>query len=199
MPSYGYRRQKFDLPAGSSLTLLPRCTPEEVGISSAVVERFFSAVDEESGRLGPHGILLLRHGKVLAEGWWAPYRREIPHMLYSMSKSVVGTAVGIAWDEGLLSPDELVSDIFADLPASQSKGMKNMRIWNLLTMSSGTRFNEFGSMLDGDWVRMFLESVPKFEPGTAFEYNSMNTYMLSAILRRKTGMPLVGIPAAPAL
>ncbi len=191
VPSYGYRRQKFDLPAGSSLTLLPRCTPEEAGISSAVVERFFSAVDEESGRLGPHGILLLRHGKVLAEGWWAPYRREIPHMLYSMSKSVVGTAVGIAWDEGLLSPDELVSDIFADLPASQSKGMKNMRIWNLLTMSSGTRFNEFGSMLDGDWVRMFLESVPKFEPGTAFEYNSMNTYMLSAILRRKTGMPLV--------
>lgn len=66
-----------------------------------------------------------------------------------------------------------------------------MRVWNLLTMSTGTRFNEFGSMLDPDWVQMFLESVPKFEPGTAFEYDSMNTYMLSAILRRKTGMSLV--------
>lgn len=191
VPPYGYRRQKYDPPADSTLSLLPRCTPEEAGLSSPAVERFFAAVDEESANLGPHGILLLRHGKVLAEGWWAPYRRELPHMLYSMSKSVVGTAVGIAWDEGLISLDEPIASIFSDLPASQNKGLKNMRVWNLLTMSTGTRFNEFGSMLDPDWVQMFLESVPKFEPGTAFEYDSMNTYMLSAILRRKTGMSLV--------
>lgn len=191
VPPYGYRRQKYDPPADSTLSLLPRCTPEEAGLSSPAVERFFAAVDEESATLGPHGILLLRHGKVLAEGWWAPYRRELPHMLYSMSKSVVGTAVGIAWDEGLISLDETIASIFSDLPASQNKGLKNMRVWNLLTMSTGTRFNEFGSMLDPDWVQMFLESVPKFEPGTAFEYDSMNTYMLSAILRRKTGMSLV--------
>lgn len=100
VPPYGYRRQKYDPPADSTLSLLPRCTPEEAGLSSPAVERFFAAVDEESATLGPHGILLLRHGKVLAEGWWAPYRRELPHMLYSMSKSVVGTAVGIAWTKG---------------------------------------------------------------------------------------------------
>lgn len=191
VPPYGYRRQKFDPPPGSRVAPLPRCTPEEAGISSPVVERFFSELDAQSDKLGPHGVLLLRRGKVLAEGWWAPYRPAVPHMLYSMSKSVVGTAVGIAADEGLLSVDEKLCDLFSDIPASQNKSLKGMRVWNLLTMSSGTRFNEFGSMLDADWVRMFLESVPKFEPGTAFEYDSMNTYMLSAILRRKTGVPLV--------
>ncbi|MEA5059756.1 MAG: class C beta-lactamase-related serine hydrolase [Clostridia bacterium] len=191
VPQYGYRRQKFDLPAGSAIQPLPRCTPEEAGIASSVVERLYQSIDEQADKLGPHGVMLLRHGKVMGEGWWAPYRPEIPHMLYSMSKSVVGTAVGLAVDEGLLSTDELVSDIFAEIPASQNKAMRTMRVWHLLTMSSGSRFNEFGSMLDADWARMFLESAPKFEPGSAFEYDSMNTYMLAAIVRRKTGMPLV--------
>lgn len=191
VPQYGYRRQKFDLPDGSSLCALPRCTPEEAGIASAVVERLFTSIDEQSDKLGPHGVMLLRHGKVLAEGWWAPYRPQIPHMLYSMSKSVVGTAVGMAVDEGLLSVDELLSDVFSDMPEAQGKSMRNMRVWHLLTMSTGSRFNEFGSMLDADWVRMFLESTPRFEPGTAFEYDSMNTYMLVAVLKRKTGMGLL--------
>ena len=191
VPQYGYRRQKFDLPEGSSIIPLPRCVPEEVGISSSVAEKLIRGIDRQADKLGPHGVMLLRHGKVFAEGWWAPYRPEIPHMLYSMSKSVVGTAVGIAVDEGLLSVDELISDIFSDIPASQSKGMRNMRVWNLLTMSSGTRFNEFGSMLDSDWARMFLEAALKFEPGTAFEYDSMNTYLLVAVLYRKTGVSLV--------
>lgn len=190
VPPYGYRRQKFDLPMGSSLRALPRCAPEEAGIASSVVERLFHSIDEQADKLGPHGVMLLRRGKVFAEGWWAPYRPEIPHMLYSMSKSVVGTAVGIAVDEGLLSVDEPLSEIFSDMPASQGKAMRAMRVWHLLTMSSGTRFNELGSMLDPDWARMFLESSPKFEPGSAFEYDSMNTYMLVAVLRRKTGMPL---------
>lgn len=191
VPQYGYRRQKFDLPEGSSLKLLPRCTPEEVGIASSVVERLFTSIDEQTDKLGPHGVMLLRHGKVFAEGWWAPYRPNIPHMLYSMSKSVTSTAIGLAVDEGLLSVDELLSDIFSDMPEAQGKSMRNMRVWHLLTMSSGTRFNELGSVLDGNWTRMFLESSPKFEPGTAFEYNSMNTFMLSAVLKRKTGMGLL--------
>lgn len=191
VPQYGYRRQKFDPPAGSSLEPLPRCTPEEAGIAGAVVERLFSGIESQADRLGPHGLMLLRRGRVFAEGWWAPYRPEIPHMLYSMSKSVVGTAVGIAADEGLLSVDDLLSDIFSDLPEAQGKSMRGMRVWHLLTMTSGTRVNEFSSMLDADWTRMFLESVPKFEPGSAFEYDSMNTYMLASILRRKTGMPLM--------
>lgn len=121
VPPYGYRRQKYDPPADSTLSLLPRCTPEEAGLSSPAVERFFAAVDEESATLGPHGILLLRHGKVLAEGWWAPYRRELPHMLYSMSKSVVGTAVGIAWDEGLISLDEPIASIFPTCPPPRTR------------------------------------------------------------------------------
>jgi CubicO group peptidase (beta-lactamase class C family) len=191
VPPYGYRRQKLDVPGAPQSAPLPRCTPEQAGISSAVVQKLFRSLSEQTDILGVHGVMLLRHGKVFAEGYWAPYRADLPHMLYSMSKSITSTAVGFAVEEGLLSLDEKLGDIFTDLPAAQNKAMRQVTVWNLLTMSTGSRLNELGSMLDGDWVRVFLESNPKFEPGTTFEYNSMNSYMLAAIVCRRAGMPLV--------
>lgn len=191
IPAYGYTRQMGSLPLLSARESLPRCTPEEAGLSSTVVERFFRNLSDNTAELGIHSAMLLRHGKVFAEGYYAPYRPEIPHMLYSASKSVTSTAIGMAVDEGLMDIDERLEDIFpgyAGKPAN--KWSKMLTVRHLLTMSTGVRFNEVGSALDEDWVKMFMESVPKFEPGTQFEYNSLNTYMLSAVLRKKTGMSL---------
>lgn len=191
IPAYGYARQMGSLPLLSARESLPRCTPEEAGLSSTVVERFFRNLSDNTAELGIHSAMLLRHGKVFAEGYYAPYRPEIPHMLYSASKSVTSTAIGMAVDEGLMDIDERLEDIFpgyAGKPAN--KWSKMLTVRHLLTMSTGVRFNEVGSALDEDWVKMFMESVPKFEPGTQFEYNSLNTYMLSAVLRKKTGMSL---------
>ena len=191
IPAYGYTRQMGSLPLLSARESLPRCTPEEAGLSSTVVERFFRNLSDNTAELGIHSAMLLRHGKVFAEGYYAPYRPEIPHMLYSASKSVTSTAIGMAVDEGLMDIDERLENIFpgyAGKPAN--KWSKMLTVRHLLTMSTGVRFNEVGSALDEDWVKMFMESVPKFEPGTQFEYNSLNTYMLSAVLRKKTGMSL---------
>ncbi len=191
IPAYGYTRQMGSLPLLSARESLPRCTPEEAGLSSTVVERFFRNLSDNTAELGIHSAMLLRHGKVFAEGYYAPYRPEIPHMLYSASKSVTSTAIGMAVDEGLMDIDERLEGIFpgyAGKPAN--KWSKMLTVRHLLTMSTGVRFNEVGSALDEDWVKMFMESVPKFEPGTQFEYNSLNTYMLSAVLRKKTGMSL---------
>ena len=191
IPAYGYTRQMGSLPLLSARESLPRCTPEEAGLSSTVVERFFRNLSDNTAELGIHSAMLLRHGKVFAEGYYAPYRPEIPHMLYSASKSVTSTAIGMAVDEGLMDIDERLEDIFpgyAGKPAN--KWSKMLTVRHLLTMSTGVRFNEVGSALDEDWVKMFMESVPKFEPGTQFEYNSLNTYMLSAVLRKKTGMSI---------
>ena len=192
VPSYGYALQKRQLPEAKAPKPLPRSTPEAEGIRSDAVLRFYEAVSAEADSIAAHAVLVMRHGKVIAEGAWAPYRLDVPHMLYSMSKSVTGTAVGIAVDEGLLSLEERLTDLFPELVTpTQAKVIKNMTVRHLLTMSTGCRFNEIGSMLDENWAKMFLESLPKFEPGTAFEYNSLNTYMLAAILARRTGQTLV--------
>ena len=100
------------------------------------------------------------------EAAWSPYLADVPHMLYSMSKSITGTAVGFAIGEGLLFLDERIIDIFKDdISAAQAFRLRHITVRHLLTMSSGIRFNEAGSALSDDWVRMFLESSSKFEPG----------------------------------
>ncbi len=190
IPQYGYARQKLPYEIRPIAQPLPRCTPEEAGISSAVAEQLFRAVEKDVDTLGVHAMMLIRDGKVFAEGYWAPYRPNLPHMLYSASKSIVSTAIGFAYDEGLIDLDRRLDDIFTELPPSSNKWARLMTVRHLLTMSTGIRFNEIGSMLDRDWVKMFMESIPKFEPGTQFEYNSLNTYMLSAVLKRITGQSL---------
>lgn len=192
IPPYGYTLQKNGyLPGKSAPAHLPVSTPEAEGISSGAVEKFYADVGAEADTVAAHGMLVIRHGKVIATGCYAPYRADVPHMLYSMSKSVTGVAVGLAVDEGYLSVNERLIDIFPEYTnAAQAKILRAHTVWNLLTMSTGSRFNEVGSMLDDNWMRMFMESVPKFEAGTEFEYNSLNSYMLAAVVAKRTGMTL---------
>lgn len=191
VPSYGYTPQKPKTFSGPASHPLKRSTPEAEGVSSQRLLELFKGINE-SEEIAPHGLIALRHGKVIAEGYWAPYNAETPHMLYSMSKSIVGTAIGMAVDEGLLALSEKLVDIFGDVtPAPQSRLWRNATVENLLTMSTGARFNEIGTMLNKDWARMFMESLRKFEPGAAFEYNSLNSYMLAHIIKRKTGVGVV--------
>ncbi len=172
---------------------LPRSTPEAEGIPSAVVERFYRALPRLPD-VFVHSALVLRHGRVIAEGHFSPYTAEYPHMLYSLSKSVVSTAVGMAVDEGLLSLDEKLADLFPDKLAPhplRSPRVGALTVRHLLTMEAGVRFNELGSVAEWDWVKGYLQSDFYFTPGEQFYYNSMNSYMLCAILRRKTGMGVV--------
>lgn len=171
-------------------TLLPRSSPEAEGVSSAALCRLLNEADGD-GQANVLQILLLRHGKVICDAVWQPYRRDIPHQLYSASKSVTATAIGMLMDEGKLDIDERLVDIFPDkAKGGNSHPLAGITVRHLLTMSTGVAFNETGTALGTDWESDFLGCGAKFEPGSEFEYNSMNTYMLSAIVRRRSGMCL---------
>ncbi len=168
---------------------LPRSTPEEQGVSSAALLAFVGAAEQRIDAL--HSFMLLRHGHVIAEGWWAPYAAGEPHSLYSLSKSFTSTAVGLAVAEGKLSVDDPVLQFFPDeAPAAPAKNLRSMRVRDLLRMSSGQRaedLKEFPFGSSADLVKAFLELPVPDKPGTHFVYNTAATYVLSAIVQKVTG------------
>jgi len=171
---------------------LPRTTPEAQGIPSAAVTAFVDALDALDAI---HSVMILRHGNIVAEGWWEPYQRDDRHMLFSLSKSFTSTAAGFAIAEGLLSADDLVLDFFPDdAPADPSDYLRAMRVRHLLSMSTGHTTDTLGPCInseDGDWVKTFLACPVEKEPGTHFLYNSGATYMVSAIVQKLTGQQVV--------
>lgn len=125
----------FDLFAKSKISL-PRTTPETQGIDSAGISAFLGAVAQSKHEF--HSLMIVRHGHVVAEGWWAPYRADLKHTLYSMSKSFTSTAVGFAVAEGKLKTSDLVVSFFPnDLPATISENLAKLKVKDLLSMSVG--------------------------------------------------------------
>ena len=167
-----------------------RVSPESVGVPSAAVQ----ALLDEWYRYGieMHGFMLMRHGKVYAEGSWAPYQPNVPHIMFSFSKSFTSTAIGFAVQEGILSLDEKLVDLFPDkIPENPSENLKKAAIRHLLMMGCGheTEIPNLG-IGDADWITSFLYHPFVYEPGTHFLYNTAGTNMLSAILTKKTGLTL---------
>jgi CubicO group peptidase (beta-lactamase class C family) len=153
---------------------------------------FLDAAD--SAALDLHSLMLIRHGHVVAEGWWAPYRADRIHLLYSLSKSFTSTAIGMAEAEGLLSVDDPVVSFFPDkAPAGASSCATDMKVRHLLAMASGHAQDTWQALANGgpDIVRTFLAIPPDQEPGSLFCYNQGCTYTLSAIITRLTGQRLV--------
>ncbi len=174
-------------------TAFPRVTPESVGIPSRAIQAFVQAIEERVG--GLHSFMLLRHGQVAAESWWAPYAPERRHMLFSLSKSFTSTAVGLAVSEGRLTVDDPVLSFFQnEVPRRVSRNLAAMRVRHLLSMSTGHAKDTLDSMTsrrDGDWARAFLSLPVTHRPGSFFLYNTGATYMLSAIVQRLTGQTLL--------
>lgn len=174
---------------GASPVSLPRSTPEAQGVGSAGVLAFVQAADKQLDSL--HSVMVVRHGHVVAEGWWAPYTPAARHQLYSLSKSFTSTAVGIAQAEGKLSADDPVLKFFPDLaPANPSANLKAMRLTDLLRMSTGHQ-TEPPRKADEPWAKTFLAHPLPFKPGTHFLYNTSATYMLSAAVQQATGQTLL--------
>jgi CubicO group peptidase (beta-lactamase class C family) len=164
---------------------LPRSSPEGQGVSSSAIRAFVEAADQNINAM--HSFMLLRHGHVVAEGWWSPYDAETPHALYSLSKSFTSTAVGLAIAEGKLSLDDEVLKFFPDdAPDQPSNALKAMRISDLLRMSTGHQ-SEPSLRTAKVWTKAFLAHPVRFKPGTHFLYNTAGTYMLSAIVQKATG------------
>jgi CubicO group peptidase (beta-lactamase class C family) len=164
---------------------LTRSSPEAQGVSSAGVRAFVEAADQDLDAM--HSFMLVRHGHVVAEGWWAPYDPASRHALYSLSKSFTSTAVGLAAAEGKLSVDDEVLKFFPEeAPARPNDNLRAMRVSDLLRMSTGHQ-SEPPRKSDEPWARSFLAHPVPFKPGTHFLYNTSATYMASAIVQKATG------------
>ncbi len=167
----------------------PRAVPEAEGVSSRLLADF---IREAAGdrRTDLHHVMVLRHGRVIAEASIAPYQKDVWHASYSMCKSVVGMAVGMLIDEGKLRLEDKVLKLLESRSLLAGLRQKNLTVEQLLTMSTGVAFNELGIVSGDDWVSGYLQSPAKGAPGEKFEYNSMNTYILSAVVTKVTGETL---------
>lgn len=170
-------------------TRLPRSTPEAEGIDSRALLTFVQALDDAPNEL--HSLVLVRHGKVVAEGFWAPYSAEDVHVTYSVTKSFNATAVGFAIQEGLLALDDTLVSHFPELaPAQPSDNLGAMQVRHLLTMSTGhaqDTMDRLRARADGQWTRAFFELAVENPPGAPFVYNSGAAYLLSALVEKVTG------------
>ncbi len=169
---------------------LPRTSPEAAGVSRDAIGKLVEQLDP----LGTHSLLVLRHGAVVAERFWAPHVPERPHMMFSVSKTFTSMAIGLAVSEGLLTVEDRVVDLLPDaVPQHVSDHLAAMRVKHLLTMTSGHAEDtvDAAEASGDDWVRGMLALDVDLEPGSRFVYNSGATYLLSAIITRLTGQRLL--------
>lgn len=167
-----------------------RATPENQGISSDLFTALLRELDA-SKDTEMHHFMALRHGKVICECNFAPYPKGMWHITHSMCKSITGMAIGMLIEEEKLKLDENIYDIFPDHINAFSKIFRPViTVENLLTMTSGITFNESGIVSGNDWLGSFLNASVNGKPGTEFQYNSLNTYVLSAIVTKRTGETL---------
>ncbi len=171
---------------------LPRSLPEEEGVSSERILNFLNAAEKSKTEL--HSFMMLRHGKVIVEGWWKPYEPDLKHTMYSCSKSFVATAIGFAINENRLTVNDKVISFFPDdQPATISENLSELSVKDLLSMSVGQEPDPTRSIVsrDSNWVKSFLALPIMHKPGSRFLYNSMATYMLSAIVQKLTGQKVI--------
>ena len=167
-----------------------RATPESQRISSDLFAALLRELDA-SKDTEMHHFMALRHGKVICECNFAPYPKGMWHITHSMCKSITGMAIGMLIEEEKLKLDENIYDIFPDHINAFSKIFRPViTVENLLTMTSGVTFNESGIVSGNDWLGSFLNASVNGKPGTEFQYNSLNTYVLSAIVTKRTGETL---------
>ncbi|MEV0800683.1 serine hydrolase [Kribbella sp. NPDC050281] len=172
--------------------LLPRSVPSEEGVDATGVSGLLERLEEQG--IECHSLMVVRRGRVIAEGWWAPYSAERPHLLYSLTKSIVGVAVGMAVDDGLIALDDRVVDILPEhVPDPVSARAAELTVHHLLSMSTGHE----GDVLEAAWalephdlVRGFLRIAPDAPVGSRHAYNNPTTFVLARMIERVTGRDL---------
>lgn len=172
---------------------LPRSTPEAEGIYAKGITDYLEAV--KRSRQDLHSLMIIRHGKVAAGYWFGDNAADKNHVMHSVSKTFTSTAVGFAVTEGLIKvTDKVISYFPGDLPENVSPYLAELEIRHLLTMSVGHEKDptaEIRGQKDVAWEKKFLAVPVVYKPGTKFVYNSMATYMLSAIIQKVTGQKVI--------
>ena len=170
---------------GEEVPELPRSIPEAHGISSRRIYNMLSELEGER-RCNIHNLMVLRDGVVISECSRPGYSVNAWHLSHSMTKSLIGMAVGLLYDDGLVTLDTRLVDIFPEIPY-KDKRFPRITVEHLLTMTSGVPFGEAGSVTETEWSRAFFASAMTLAPGTEFYYNSMNSYILAMIVAELSG------------
>ena len=170
---------------------LPRSNPAAEGVSSADIVQFLDTLARTNNEF--HSLMILRHGKVIVEGWWTPYGPALRHTMYSTSKSFTSTAVGFAVSEGKIKlSDKLVSFFPTEMPDTVNPKLANLTLKDVIIMSDGQRPDPTaGAMAADSWAKYFLSRPIVDTPGINFLYNSLGTYMLSAVVQKVTGQTIL--------
>ncbi|WP_328974696.1 serine hydrolase domain-containing protein [Streptomyces canus] len=175
------------------MSSLPTSTPAAQGVDAAGIQAFLDALESDP-TIEPHSLMLLRHGQVVASGWWAPYAPDRLHLLYSLSKSFTATAAGFALAEGLIGLDDPVISYFPEFEADVTDPRSRaMLVRHVASMASGhleETLDRARAQDRDELVRGFLLVPPDRDPGTVFAYNQPATYTLAAIVQRVTGQKL---------
>lgn len=197
---FGDMRQAIPFPSSpkpdfsteiSAFVPLPRSTPEDQGVASKMLNSFYNDISAIPSA-NVHSIMAIRNGKVISEGYFSPYRKGVWHVTHSLCKSFTGTAVGIAVSEGLLGLDAEVVRYFPEHNSLLTpKRIKAITVRQLLNMSGGVGLNEFTHAAEQNWVKGLFANDAVFEPGSKFTYNSMSSFMLSALVCKVSGQSLM--------
>ena len=179
--------EKPSCPRGEVQQSLPRVTPEAAGISSAHIEAFVRELLADK-TIRMHNLMILRGGKVLFETSFGNHDLSVWKYTFSACKSVTALAVGMLYDEGKVRLEDKIVDLFPERVTAMNRlWMKDVTVRHLLSMSSTVLFNEAGSATAKCWLEGFFDSVTFADMGKSLQYNSMNTYLLSAIVRKAAG------------
>ena len=169
----------------------PRTMPEAVGISSFHMMDMLAKIEAQKGA-NVHTVLVVRNGKVICDASAPGYSTTTWALTHSMAKTITALAIGQAIDRGYLTLQTKLADLLGDeCPYRMHPRIKAITVWHLLSMSTGvTEPGEVTSAVSSNWQKDYLEATPTFDPGTDFHYNSMNSYMLSVMLKKATGKGL---------
>lgn len=171
--------------------LIRAAHPEDVGVDSKEFRSFLFDCDRMGLRM--HSAMVVRHEQVAAECYWAPYKKEIPHTMFSFSKPITAVAVGFAISEGLLSLDDKVTKFFPDEPVKDPKiaaENEEVTVYYLLTHRSGKNIAITNNCEKNEWLQNWLNAPFKEKPGVKWQYLSENIYMLSRIVSKVSGMTM---------
>jgi CubicO group peptidase (beta-lactamase class C family) len=167
---------------------LPTATPESQGLSSGAILNFIEEIEREHIEL--QSLILLRHNRIIADGYWSPFAMDKTHRMFSAAKAVVGVATLFAIQEGLLKLNDKVMDLFLDkISANPSENLKALTFYHLLSMTSGHARDPFAEMLSegADRAAIFFEQEFVYEPGTHFLYDNGVPDILGMTIYRLTG------------
>lgn len=167
---------------------LERVSPESVGVRSEDVLHFVEELEKTGAQM--HGLMILRYGKVLAEGWWSPYAPGVRHGCQSLTKTYTATAIGMLYDEGKVSLDEKLIDIFPEeMPENPGERLRKMTVRNALCMSTG--IYQFPDLTSPKWLEQYFAAPVLKDPGEGFFYCSATSSLLAAVVRKKSGQSLI--------